>query len=188
MQGAANQIWGLNTRRLRGGPRWQRCPLRQTTVRLLRHPLSWRSAPRTRPIINQHCRALNLRPKLYDPLRKHFHSSAIKLDQLAAVWTQAVLRLFLSPVRVNGRLVVVGDGIKVPKRGKKMPAVKLLHQQSNCSTKPEYIMGHSLQAASRLNASMEPAGARYTYIEDFRPGAGRWRRTSVKPAPTSKVI
>ena len=23
-------------------------------------------------------RALNLRPKLYDPLRKHFHSSAIK--------------------------------------------------------------------------------------------------------------
>jgi hypothetical protein len=36
-------------------------------------------------------RALNLRPKLYDPLRKHFHSSAIKLDQLAALWTQAVL-------------------------------------------------------------------------------------------------
>ena len=35
-------------------------------------------------------RALNLRPKLYDPLRKHFHSSAIKLDQLAALWTQAV--------------------------------------------------------------------------------------------------
>ena len=95
-------------------------------------------------------RALNLRPKLYDPLRKHFHSSAIKLDQLAALWTQAVLRLFLSPVRVNGRLVVVGDGIKVPKRGKKMPAVKLLHQQSNCSTKPEYIMGHSLQAVALL--------------------------------------
>src|ERR1700745_2394574 len=95
-------------------------------------------------------RALNLPAKLYDPLRKHFHSSAIKLDQLAALWTQAVLRLFLSPVRVNGRLVVVGDGIKVPKRGKKMPAVKLLHQQSNCSTKPEYIMGHSLQAVALL--------------------------------------
>ena len=61
-----------------------------------------------------------------------------------------MLQLFLSPVRVNGRLVVVGDGIKVPKRGKKMPAVKLLHQQSNCSTKPEYIMGHSLQAVALL--------------------------------------
>jgi hypothetical protein len=33
-------------------------------------------------------------------------------------------------VRVNGRLILVGDGIKAPKRGKKMPAVKLLHQQS----------------------------------------------------------
>jgi hypothetical protein len=91
-------------------------------------------------------RALNLRPKLYDPLRKHFHSSAIKLDQLTVLWTRTVQRLFSNPVRFNGQLVLVGDGIKIPKRGKQMPGVKLLHQQSNCSTKPEYIMGHSLQA------------------------------------------
>jgi hypothetical protein len=90
-------------------------------------------------------RALNLRPKLYDPLRKHFHSSAIKLDQLAALWTRTVQRLFSNPVRFNGRLVLVGDGIKIPKRGKQMPGVKLLHQQSNSSTKPENIMGHSMQ-------------------------------------------
>ena len=95
-------------------------------------------------------RALNLRPKLYDPLRKHFHSSAIKLDQLAVLWTRTVQRLFSNPVRFNGRLVLVGDGIKIPKRGKQMPGVKLLHQQSNCSTKPEYIMGHSLQAVALL--------------------------------------
>jgi hypothetical protein len=54
------------------------------------------------------------------------------------------------PVRVNSRLVLVGDGVKIPKRGKKMPAVKLLHQQSESNTKPEYIMGHSLQAVSLL--------------------------------------
>jgi hypothetical protein len=53
-------------------------------------------------------------------------------------------------VRVNGRLVLVGDGIKAPKRGKKMPAVKLLHQQSESNTKPEYIMGHSMQAVGLL--------------------------------------
>ena len=29
-----------------------------------------------------------------------------------------------------------------------MPAVKYLHQQSASNTKPEYIMGHSLQAIS----------------------------------------
>src|SRR5262252_3563301 len=95
-------------------------------------------------------RALNLRPKLYDPLRKHFHSSAIKLDQLAVLWARTVQRLFSNPVRFNGRLVLVGDGIKIPKRGKQMPGIKLLHQQSNCSTKPEYIMGHSLQAVALL--------------------------------------
>ena len=54
------------------------------------------------------------------------------------------------PLRVNGRCVLVGDGIKAPKRGKKMPAVKLLHQQSESNTKPEYIMGHSMQAVGLL--------------------------------------
>jgi len=86
-------------------------------------------------------RALNLRPRLYTKLLAHFHSSGIKLDRLSALWAQAVLQLFPSPVRVNGRLVLVRDGIKAPKRGKKMPAVKLLHQQSESNTKPEYIMG-----------------------------------------------
>jgi DDE superfamily endonuclease len=95
-------------------------------------------------------RALNLRPNLYYHLLEHFHSSGIKLDRLSALWVQAVLRLFPSPVYVNGRLVLVGDGIKIPKRGKKMPGVKLLHQQSDSNTKPEYIMGHSLQAVSLL--------------------------------------
>jgi hypothetical protein len=95
-------------------------------------------------------RALNLQPTFYDALRKHFHSSGVKLDRLSALWAQAVLRLFPSPVYINGRLVLVGDGIKIAKRGKKMPAVKLLHQQSESNTKPEYIMGHSLQAVSLL--------------------------------------
>src|ERR1700692_2874 len=95
-------------------------------------------------------RALNLRPRLYTKLLDHFHSSGLKLDRLSALWTQAVLQLFPSLVWVNNRLVLVGDGIKTPKRGKKMPAVKLLHQQSESNSKPDYIMGHSLQAVGLL--------------------------------------
>src|SRR3981081_1125835 len=95
-------------------------------------------------------RALNLRPRLYTKLLDHFHSSGINLDRLSALWTQAVLQMFPHLVRVNGRLVLVGDGIKAPKRGKKMPGVKLLHQQSESNTKPEYIMGHSMQAVGLL--------------------------------------
>src|ERR1700693_74578 len=95
-------------------------------------------------------RALNLRPRLYTKLLDHFHSSSINLDRLSALWTQAVLQMFPHLVRVNGRLVLGGDGIKAPKRGKKMPPVKLLHQQSESNTKPEYIMGHSMQAVGLL--------------------------------------
>ncbi len=95
-------------------------------------------------------RGLKLEARFYNKLVDHFHSPAVKLDRLAALWTRTVLRLFPQPLRINGRCVVVGDGIKVPKRGRKMPAVKLLHQQSESNTKPEYIMGHSLQAVSLL--------------------------------------
>jgi len=42
-------------------------------------------------------------------------------------------------VRVNNRLILVGDGIKVATRGKKMPSFELLHQVSD-SKKPGYII------------------------------------------------
>jgi hypothetical protein len=84
-------------------------------------------------------RALNLDARCYNALRDSFHSPAVKLDRLTALWTQLVLRLFPQTLRVNGRCILVGDGIKVAKCGRKMPGVKLLHQQSESNTKPEYI-------------------------------------------------
>jgi hypothetical protein len=95
-------------------------------------------------------RALGLNAGCYDNLIKNMHSSAVRIDDLNALWTRVVLKLFPSPVRVNGRRVLVGDGIKAPKRGKKMPGVKLLHQQSESNNKSEYIMGHSIQAVCVL--------------------------------------
>ena len=98
-------------------------------------------------------RALGLQARFYYLLLEHFHSVGVDLDAMAVLWTRVLLRLFPEPVRVKGRLVLVGDGIKVAKCGKKMPAVKLLHQASDTNTKPEYIMGHSLQAVSLLVAA-----------------------------------
>lgn len=95
-------------------------------------------------------RGLRLHARFYARLLANFHSAGVNLDQMTALWAQVVLRLFAKPLRVNGRVVLVGDGIKVGKRGRKMPAVKLLHQESDSNTKPEYIMGHSLQAVSLL--------------------------------------
>ena len=95
-------------------------------------------------------RAIGLEAGFYRHLLHNFHSQGIKLDKMTALWTQAVVRLFPRKVEVNGRLVLVGDGIKIGKQGKKMPAVKLLHQSSESNTKPTYIMGHSFQAVSML--------------------------------------
>ena len=95
-------------------------------------------------------RALGLDGCFYDNLLDTFHSSAIKLDTLTKLWVKTVLRLFTNPVRFNERLVLVGDGIKVAKQGKKMPGVKSLHQESESNSKAEYIMGHSFQAVSLL--------------------------------------
>ncbi len=95
-------------------------------------------------------RALGLRQKYYDYLLDSFHSTGIKLAAMTRLWTQVVLRNFPGVLRVNGRLVLVGDGLKVPKRGRKMPGVKLLHQESDSNTKPDFIMGHSFQAVAVL--------------------------------------
>jgi hypothetical protein len=96
-------------------------------------------------------RALDLRPSAYPRLLHFFHSGALPLDRLTRTWTALALRLF-APwlVRLQGRLVVVGDGIKRPKEGRHMPAVKSLHQDSQNNSKAAYIMGHSCQALCLL--------------------------------------
>lgn len=92
-------------------------------------------------------RSLGLREKFYDRLLDCFHSSAVNLNLLTVLWTKLISRCCANLLLiVNGRFVIVGDGFKDPKAGKKMPAVKKLHQESDSNTKPEYIFGHSCQA------------------------------------------
>ena len=45
-------------------------------------------------------------------------------------------------IRVDGRLLLAGDGIKISKEAEKMPGVKKLHQDSDNSGKAQYIYGH----------------------------------------------
>jgi hypothetical protein len=96
-------------------------------------------------------RSLGLADVQYYCLLSFFHSPALHLNALTQLWRQTVLRLFRRHlVRVNGRLVVLVDGLKRPKEGRKMPAVKSLHQESRCNAKASFIMGHSLQAVALL--------------------------------------
>jgi len=99
-------------------------------------------------------RVLGLEPASYDRLLDFFHSPALDLDKLTHAWCALLFRLDPGILRVNGRPVLVGDGIKVAKAGHKMPGVKKLHQESESNNKAEYIFGHSCQAVAVLTQAL----------------------------------
>ncbi len=99
--------------------------------------------------VSSFIRCLGLGEQHYCSLVEFFGSKAIRLDSLTALWVERVARIF-PLVRVHGRIILVADGIKVAKEGRKMPGVKSLHQESQSNSKPEYIMGHSIRAVSVL--------------------------------------
>jgi hypothetical protein len=92
-------------------------------------------------------RSLGLKEYCYDRMLDFFHSRAIDLECLTSLWVNLLLKTLKGFLHtVNGRQVVLADGIKVSKTGRKMPGVKKLYQSSDNNTKPEYIFGHSCQA------------------------------------------
>jgi hypothetical protein len=118
-----------------------------------------RAAISTRPDqagVTSFVRGLGLLPAASHRLLHLFHSPAVRLEQLTLLWAQLVVRFF-SPLRVGELLVCLADGIKAPKEGRKMPAVKSLHQAPSSNSEAPFILGHSLQAASLLVCG--PAGA-----------------------------
>lgn len=94
-------------------------------------------------------RALGLKGCFYDRLLDFFHSPALPVDRLTQKWIEIILNK-LPLIKRNGRIILVGDGLKVAKSGKKMPAVKKMFQESESNTKPNYIFGHSFQSIGVL--------------------------------------
>jgi DDE superfamily endonuclease len=86
-------------------------------------------------------RGLGLGKKGYECLLKHFERVPVNLRSLAQVWTDLVLREVKSELlRVNNRVVFVGDSTKCGKRGRRMPGVKRL--RSGKQGESDYIVGH----------------------------------------------
>lgn len=96
-------------------------------------------------------RGLELAPALYLRLLALFHSRGLKLAALTELWVRWCRRAF-TPLRVGPYLLCLADGLKVAKEGRKMPAVKKLHQSSDNNSKPPFIFGHSLQVICLLAA------------------------------------
>lgn len=100
-------------------------------------------------------RVLALAPPLYLRLLALFHSRGLKLAPLTELWVRWCRRAF-TPVSIGPYLLCLADGLKVAKEGRKMPAVKKLHQSSDNNSKPPFIFGHSLQVLCLLAGG--PAG------------------------------
>ena len=98
-------------------------------------------------------RALDLAPR-YDSAVRVFRSEAWCLEEAEDAWAGFVAGS--APlVRVGGLTVQVTDGVKVIKEGRRIPAVKRLHQESGNSAKPEYINVHLYGAVGVLAEANE---------------------------------
>ncbi len=86
-------------------------------------------------------RDLALNPGCYDSILHFFRASSWSLDEIRKRWFSAV-RQYAPLYREGGFHVLVGDGVKQSKEGRRMPRVKKLFQESENSAKPEYIHGH----------------------------------------------
>jgi hypothetical protein len=86
-------------------------------------------------------RELSLTPSAYTAILHFFRAESWCICQVRWTWLHFLVKR--QPLyRVGGKPVMVGDGVKQAKEGRYMPGVKKLHQESENSSKGEYIFGH----------------------------------------------
>ena len=86
-------------------------------------------------------RDLNLSHNSYATIIHFFHASSWTLEGIANKWC-GIVKGFTPIYKEDGVTILVGDGVKASKEARKMPGVKKLHQESENSSKGEYIFGH----------------------------------------------
>lgn len=86
-------------------------------------------------------RDLALKPDCYLSMLHFFRASSWSLDRIRQCWFRTVLR-FIPLHQEDGFHILVGDGVKQSKEGRRIPGVKKLCQESENSAKPQFIHGH----------------------------------------------
>ena len=98
-------------------------------------------------------RDLALAPGCYEPMLHFFRASSWSLEGIRERWHSAVSRY--APLYKEGNLhVLVGDGVKQSKEGRRMPGAKKLFQESGNSAKPRFIHGHMFGGLGILAGSI----------------------------------
>ena len=94
-------------------------------------------------------RALSLDGNCYETMLHFFRSKAYQLSAIRQRWCEVVRDSGLL-YQVDGKTVLIGDGVKQSKEAYHMPGVKKLHQDSEDSSKGEYIFGHLFGAVGAV--------------------------------------
>ena len=74
---------------------------------------------------------LGIKPERCTALLKFFRSSAFDLDSLYRKLI-AVFMKILPPVTIDGKVILIGDHIKIAKEGRRMPAIEKLVVGERC--------------------------------------------------------
>ena len=92
--------------------------------------------------VSSFVRWLHLPASTYPLILHFFHASSWSLGEVMMTWMTFSQEHF-SLVSCNGRLVALGDGIKVPKESHCQPGLKYLHSPSQNQNKPQTFVGHN---------------------------------------------
>ena len=128
-------------------------------------------------------RDLALRPDCYVSMIHFFRASSWSLESIRQRWFEAVK--MSSPLYHEGEFhVLIGDGVKQSKEGRRIPGVKKLYQESENSAKSQYIHGHmfgglGVLAGDIRNWACIPLSIR---LHDGLQGARDWEKSSVSSA------
>ncbi len=112
-----------------------------------------------------------------------FRASSWSLDRIRRRWFEAV-QAFSPLYKEDGLHVLIGDGVKQSREGRRIPALKKLFQESENSAKPEYIHGHmfgglGILAGNTGNWACIPLSIR---LHDGLQAASSWKNASVSCA------
>ena len=126
-------------------------------------------------------RWLSLDSSYYRTFLNFFRASSWNLPTLQQKWLEIVLSL-CPPITIDGRRLIVGDGIKISKEANMMPGVKRLHQESNNSGKSPYINGHHFGVIGILTGLANKIFC-IPLCAELHEGVVNLRKLQNKPAP-----
>jgi len=85
--------------------------------------------------------ALRLEPKHYYNALHFYRSDGYETSEVYEKWIEIAIKES-TVQRIGGRILTIGDHVKISKEGRRMPGIQILHQESQNSGKPEIVEGH----------------------------------------------